>query len=79
MMHPVGVLVVARGEGQSEGRGDDEASNHGDIQEAGPSTPKAAAGSVARGLATSPRLATTPKSKGKGKGKARDEEDEDIE
>ncbi|KAG5347317.1 hypothetical protein C0989_012310 [Termitomyces sp. Mn162] len=53
----------------------EEAANRGDIQEAGPSTPKAAAGSVARGLAT------TPKSKGKGKGKAKaqDEEDEDIE
>ncbi|KAG5332550.1 hypothetical protein C0989_006885, partial [Termitomyces sp. Mn162] len=77
--HPVGVLVVARGEGQSEGCGGDEAANCGDIQEAGPLTPKAAAGSVARGLATSPRLVTTPRSKGKGKAKAQDKEDEDIE
>ncbi|KAG5349333.1 hypothetical protein C0989_004571, partial [Termitomyces sp. Mn162] len=77
--HPVGALVVARGEGWSEGCGDNEAANCGDIQEAGPSTPKAAAGGVARGLAMSPRLATTPRSKGKGKGKAREEEDEDIE
>ncbi|KAG5348758.1 hypothetical protein C0989_008451, partial [Termitomyces sp. Mn162] len=77
--HPVGVLVVARGEGWSEGCGDNEAANCGDIQEAGPSTPKAVAGGVARGLATLPRLATTPRSKGKGKGKAREEEDEDIE
>ncbi|KAG5718569.1 hypothetical protein E4T56_gene16499 [Termitomyces sp. T112] len=76
--HPVGALAVARGEGQSEGCGDDEAANCGDIQEAGLLTPKAAAGGVARGLATSPRLATTPRSKGKGKGKAREEEDEDI-
>ncbi|KNZ72632.1 hypothetical protein J132_02225 [Termitomyces sp. J132] len=62
--HPVGALAVARGEGQGKGRGDDEAANHRDIQEAGPSTPKAAAGGVAR------ELATTPRSKGKGKGKA---------
>ncbi|KNZ78615.1 hypothetical protein J132_11056 [Termitomyces sp. J132] len=79
--HPVGALAVARGEGRSESRRNKEAVNCGDIQEAGPSTPKAAAGGVARGLATSPKLATTPKSKGKGKGKAKaqDEEDEDIE
>ncbi|KAG5349266.1 hypothetical protein C0989_004910 [Termitomyces sp. Mn162] len=77
--HLVGVLAVARGEGRSEGCGDNEAVNCGDIQEAGPLTPKAAAGSVARRLATSPRLATTPRSKGKGKGKAQDKEDEDIE
>ncbi|KAG5730977.1 hypothetical protein E4T56_gene3996 [Termitomyces sp. T112] len=77
--HPVGALVVARGEGQSEGRGDNEVANRGDIQEVGPLTPKAVAGGVARGLATLPRLATTPRSKGKGKGKARDKEDKDIE
>ncbi|KNZ76554.1 hypothetical protein J132_09636 [Termitomyces sp. J132] len=79
--HLVGALAVARGEGRSEGRRNEEAANRGDIQEAGPSTPKAATGGVARGLATSPKLATTPKSKGKGKGKAKaqDEEDEDIE
>ncbi|KAG5731781.1 hypothetical protein E4T56_gene1560 [Termitomyces sp. T112] len=77
--HPVGALVVVRGEGWSKGRGDNEAANCGDIQEVGPSTPKAVAGGVARGLVTSPRLATTPRSKGKGKGKAQEEEDEDIE
>ncbi|KAG5331596.1 hypothetical protein C0989_007856, partial [Termitomyces sp. Mn162] len=77
--HPVGALAVARGEGWSKGCGSKEAANCGDIQEAGPSTPKAVAGSVARGLATLPRLATTPRSKGKGKGKAQDKEDEDIE
>ncbi|KNZ77140.1 hypothetical protein J132_06135 [Termitomyces sp. J132] len=31
--HLVGALAVARGEGWSEGRGDDEAANRGDIQE----------------------------------------------
>ncbi|KNZ78214.1 hypothetical protein J132_01739 [Termitomyces sp. J132] len=79
--HPVGALAVARGEGRSEGRRNEEAANRGDIPEAGPSTPKAAAGGVTRGSATSPKLATTLKSKGKGKGKAKaqDEEDEDIE
>ncbi|KNZ80453.1 hypothetical protein J132_05573 [Termitomyces sp. J132] len=77
--HPVGALAVARGEGQSEGHEGEEAANCGDIQEAGPLTPKAVAGGIARGLATSPRLATTPRSKGKGKGKAWEEEDEDIE
>ncbi|KNZ73528.1 hypothetical protein J132_01335 [Termitomyces sp. J132] len=68
--HPVGVLAVARGEGWSEGCGGKEVANHGDIQEAGPLTPKAVAGSIARGLAMSPQLATTPRSKGKGKAKA---------
>ncbi|KAG5717881.1 hypothetical protein E4T56_gene1440 [Termitomyces sp. T112] len=77
--HPVGALAVVRGEGWNEGRGDNEAANCGDIQEAGPSTPKAAAGGVARGLATSPRLVTTLRSKRKGKAKAWEEEDEDIE
>ncbi|KAG5333509.1 hypothetical protein C0989_005607 [Termitomyces sp. Mn162] len=71
--HPVGVLVVVRGEGWSKGRRGEEAANCGDIQEAGPLTPKAVVGGIARGLAT------TLRSKGKGKGKARDEEDEDIE
>ncbi|KAG5337582.1 hypothetical protein C0989_009267 [Termitomyces sp. Mn162] len=49
--------------------------------EAGPLTPKAAAGSIARGLATLPRLATTSRSKGKGKGKgkAQDKDNKDIE
>ncbi|KNZ76627.1 hypothetical protein J132_09372 [Termitomyces sp. J132] len=77
--HLVGVLAVARGEGRSEGCGDNEAVNRGDIQKVGPLTPKAVAGGVARGLATLPRLGTTPRSKGKGKGKAQDKEDEDIE
>ncbi|KAG5349288.1 hypothetical protein C0989_004820 [Termitomyces sp. Mn162] len=77
--HLVGALAVVRGKGQSEGHRGEEAVNRGDIQEAGLSTPKAVAGSVARGLVTSPRLATTLRSKGKGKGKARDKEDEDIE
>ncbi|KNZ80983.1 hypothetical protein J132_03683 [Termitomyces sp. J132] len=77
--HLVGALAVARGEGRSKGHEDDEAADRRDIQAAGPSTPKAAAGGVARGLAMSPRLATTPRSKGKGKGKAQDEEDEDTE
>ncbi|KAG5716133.1 hypothetical protein E4T56_gene10937 [Termitomyces sp. T112] len=77
--HPVGALAVARGEGWSKGHEDDEAANCGDIQEVGPLTPKAGAGGVARGLATSPRMATTPRSKGKGKGKAWEEEDKDIE
>ncbi|KAG5349246.1 hypothetical protein C0989_005037 [Termitomyces sp. Mn162] len=62
--HLVGVLAVARGEGQSKGHEDNEAADCRDIQAAGPLTPKAAAGSIARGLAT------TPRSKGKGKGKA---------
>ncbi|KAG5331229.1 hypothetical protein C0989_008248 [Termitomyces sp. Mn162] len=70
---------MARGEGQSKGCGGNEVVNCGDIQEAGPLTPKAAACGVARGLATSPQLATTPRSKGKGKAKAQDEEDKDIE
>ncbi|KAG5340384.1 hypothetical protein C0989_001878 [Termitomyces sp. Mn162] len=74
--HPVGALVVARGEEQSKGhRGE---ANCGDIQE-GPLTPKAVAGGIARGLATSPRLVTTLRSKGKGKGKVQEEDDEDIE
>ncbi|KAG5348890.1 hypothetical protein C0989_007411 [Termitomyces sp. Mn162] len=77
--YPVGALAVARREGWSKGRRGKEAANCGDIQEAGPSTPKAVAGSVASGLAMSPQLATTPRSKGKGKAKAQDEEDEDIE
>ncbi|KAG5734581.1 hypothetical protein E4T56_gene4897 [Termitomyces sp. T112] len=68
--HPVGALAVARGEGWSEGRGGEEVANRRDIQEVGPSTPKAAAGGITRGLVTSPQLATTPRSKGKGKAKA---------
>ncbi|KAG5335246.1 hypothetical protein C0989_001716 [Termitomyces sp. Mn162] len=68
--HPVGALAVVRGEGWSKGHEDDEAADRRDIQAAGPSTPKAAAGGVARGLVTSPRLMATLRSKGKGKGKA---------
>ncbi|KAG5338169.1 hypothetical protein C0989_008094 [Termitomyces sp. Mn162] len=67
MMHLVGALVVVRGEEQSKGHEGKEMANCGDIQEVGPSTPKAAAGGIARGLATSPRLVTTPRNKGKGK------------
>ncbi|KAG5349001.1 hypothetical protein C0989_006639 [Termitomyces sp. Mn162] len=66
MTHPVGALVVVRGEEQSKGYDGKEKADHGDIQE-GPSTPKAVA---SRGLATLPRLATTSRSKGKEKGKA---------
>ncbi|KNZ73999.1 hypothetical protein J132_08653 [Termitomyces sp. J132] len=47
--HPVGALEVVRGEKWSEGRSGKEKVDHRDIQE-GPSTPKAVAGSVARGL-----------------------------
>ncbi|KNZ71664.1 hypothetical protein J132_07830 [Termitomyces sp. J132] len=71
--HPVGALAVVRGEGWSKGCRGKEVVNCGDIQEAGPSTPKAVAGGIARGLAT------TLKSKGKGKAKAQDKEDKDIE
>ncbi|KAG5719500.1 hypothetical protein E4T56_gene11332 [Termitomyces sp. T112] len=46
---------------------------------AGPSTPKHAAGSVAKGLEMLPRLATTPKGKGKSKANAREEEEEEFE
>ncbi|KNZ81899.1 hypothetical protein J132_10178 [Termitomyces sp. J132] len=69
--HPVGALVVARGEEWSEGHEGKETVNRGDIQEVGPLTPKAAAGGIARGLATTPRS--------KEKGKAQEEEGEDIE
>ncbi|KNZ80869.1 hypothetical protein J132_04128 [Termitomyces sp. J132] len=75
--HLVGVLMVARGEEWSKGCEGEEMANHGNIQEAGPLTPKAVASSIARGLAILPRLATTPRSKGKGK--AQEEEGEDIE
>ncbi|KAG5349723.1 hypothetical protein C0989_002179 [Termitomyces sp. Mn162] len=71
--HLAGALAVVRGEGWSKGCGSEEAANCGDIQEAGSLTPKAAAGGVTRGLAT------TLRSKGKGKGKAQDKEDKDIE
>ncbi|KAG5716194.1 hypothetical protein E4T56_gene10759 [Termitomyces sp. T112] len=74
--HLVGALVVVRGKEWSEGCGGKEKADCGDIQE-GPSTPKAVTGSITRGLATSPRLATTPESKGKEK--AQEEDDEDIE
>ncbi|KAG5325863.1 hypothetical protein C0989_011532, partial [Termitomyces sp. Mn162] len=68
-------------EGWSEGCGGKERVNYGDITEVGPSTPKAAAGGITRGLATLPRLATTlrSKEKGKEKGKAQDKDNEDIE
>ncbi|KNZ78244.1 hypothetical protein J132_01222 [Termitomyces sp. J132] len=56
--HLVGALAVVRGEGQSKGHGDNEAANHKDIQEAGPSTPKAAAGGVARGVTTAGPIMT---------------------
>ncbi|KAG5349641.1 hypothetical protein C0989_002615 [Termitomyces sp. Mn162] len=78
--HLLGALVVARGEEWSQGcRGKDRA-NCGDIiREASPSTPKIAAGSVTKGLATLPRVVTTLRSKGKGKGKAQEEEEEEFE
>ncbi|KAG5730195.1 hypothetical protein E4T56_gene11683 [Termitomyces sp. T112] len=76
--HPVDALAVVRREEQSKGHGGKEKADCGDIQE-GPSTPKAAAGGVARSLATLPRLVTTLRSKGKGKGKAQEEDNEDIE
>ncbi|KAG5332820.1 hypothetical protein C0989_006515, partial [Termitomyces sp. Mn162] len=60
--HLVGALVVARGEGWSEGCGGEEAANCGDIQEAGPSTPKAMAGGVAT-------IGDNPKEQRKGEGK----------
>ncbi|KAG5349274.1 hypothetical protein C0989_004873 [Termitomyces sp. Mn162] len=76
MTHLLGVLVVARGEEQSKGcRGEDRA-NCGDIREAGPSTPKIVAGGIGKELVTSPRVATTPRSKEKGKGKAQEEEED---
>ncbi|KAG5350640.1 hypothetical protein C0989_010000 [Termitomyces sp. Mn162] len=62
---------------QSEGCGSIVSANQGDIREAEPSTPKHVAGSIAKGLAMLPRVATTPKSKEKGKGKAREEEEEE--
>ncbi|KAG5349541.1 hypothetical protein C0989_003263 [Termitomyces sp. Mn162] len=68
--HLVGALVVAREEGWSKGHGGKEAVNCGDIQEVGPLTPKAVAGSIARELVMLPRLVTTLRSKGKGKAKA---------
>ncbi|KAG5353340.1 hypothetical protein C0989_007784 [Termitomyces sp. Mn162] len=66
MMHSVGVLAVARGEEWSKGHGGKERANCRDITEEGPSTPKAAAGGVTRGLATALR----GKGEGKGKGRA---------
>ncbi|KAG5335750.1 hypothetical protein C0989_000473 [Termitomyces sp. Mn162] len=79
--HPVGALVVARREKWSKGHGGKERVNCGNITEEGPSTPKAVAGSIARGLAILPRLVTTPRGKeeGKGKSKAQEEDDKDIE
>ncbi|KAG5334998.1 hypothetical protein C0989_002601 [Termitomyces sp. Mn162] len=61
--HLVGALAVVRGEEWSKGCGGKEKVDCGNIQE-GPSTPKAAAGNIARGLAT------TLRSKGKEKEKA---------
>ncbi|KAH0588870.1 hypothetical protein H2248_004660 [Termitomyces sp. 'cryptogamus'] len=62
--HPVGVLVVVRGEEWSKGCGGKEKADCGDIQKEGPLTPKVVAGSIARGLAMLPRLATTSRSFG---------------
>ncbi|KAG5723403.1 hypothetical protein E4T56_gene14124 [Termitomyces sp. T112] len=75
--HPPHGLVMRIGAECSKGCGDDVSMNQRDIGEAGPSTPKHAAGSVAKRLAMLPRVATTPKGKGKGKGKAREEEEEE--
>ncbi|KAG5335136.1 hypothetical protein C0989_002322, partial [Termitomyces sp. Mn162] len=69
--HPLGVLVVVRSKEWSKDHGSEERANCGDIMEASPSTPKAAAGSVAKGLATLPRVVTTSRSKEKGKGKGK--------
>ncbi|KAG5348661.1 hypothetical protein C0989_009128 [Termitomyces sp. Mn162] len=69
--HPVDALVVAREEEWSKGHGGKERVNCGDIMEAGPLTPKAVAGGIARGLVMLPRLATTLRSKGKEKGKGK--------
>ncbi|KAG5349756.1 hypothetical protein C0989_002011 [Termitomyces sp. Mn162] len=46
--HPIGVLAVAIGEEQSEGHKGEEMANCGDIQEAGPLTPKAVAGGITK-------------------------------
>ncbi|KAG5732280.1 hypothetical protein E4T56_gene11379 [Termitomyces sp. T112] len=46
--HPISVLAVARGEEQSEGHKGEETANCGDIQEAGPLTPKAVAGGITK-------------------------------
>ncbi|KAG5336752.1 hypothetical protein C0989_011940 [Termitomyces sp. Mn162] len=79
MMHLLGALAVAWGEEQSKGCGGEDRANCGDIREAGPLTPKVAVGSVAKELATLPRVVTTLRSKGKGKGKAREEEEDEEE
>ncbi|KAG5732034.1 hypothetical protein E4T56_gene18235 [Termitomyces sp. T112] len=76
--HPPHVLVVAIEAEQRKGHGKEGSTNRGDNWVAGPSTPKDAVGSVTKGLAMVPRVATTPKSKGKEKGKAREEEEEEF-
>ncbi|KAG5334589.1 hypothetical protein C0989_003311, partial [Termitomyces sp. Mn162] len=63
----------------SKGHQGNISTNQGDIGEAGPSTSKCTAVGIAKGLVTSPRVATTPKSKEKGKRKAREEEEEEEE
>ncbi|KNZ81285.1 hypothetical protein J132_02056 [Termitomyces sp. J132] len=69
--HPLGVLVVERSKEWSEGCGGKERANCGDITEAGPLTPKAVTGGIAKGMAMLPRVATTPRSKEKEKGKGK--------
>ncbi|KAG5335805.1 hypothetical protein C0989_000282 [Termitomyces sp. Mn162] len=69
--HPPHELMAAMGAECSEGHRGKVSMNCGDIGEAGLSTPKCAAGSVPKGLET------TPKGKGKGKGNAREEEEEE--
>ncbi|KAG5349774.1 hypothetical protein C0989_001958 [Termitomyces sp. Mn162] len=77
MMHPPCKLVVMMEVEHSKGYGGEDCANCGDIGEAGPSTPRHVAGSIAKGFATLPRAATTLKGKGKGKVKAREEEEEE--
>ncbi|KAG5348893.1 hypothetical protein C0989_007392 [Termitomyces sp. Mn162] len=80
MTHPPCELAMTTGVECSEGHGGVISTNHGDIGVARPSTLNHAVGSIAKGLAMLPLLATTPKGKGKGKAKARkEEEDEGIE
>ncbi|KAG5732380.1 hypothetical protein E4T56_gene11504 [Termitomyces sp. T112] len=69
-------MVTTRAE-YSEGHGGEVSANQQDIGEAGPLTPRHAAGGIANELVMLPRVATTPKSKGKSKGKAREEEEEE--
>ncbi|KAG5719755.1 hypothetical protein E4T56_gene18579 [Termitomyces sp. T112] len=62
----------------SEGCRKEGSANGGDIGEAGPSTPKHAAGGIAKGLVTLLRVVTIPKGKGKGKAKDEDEEEDFV-